>query len=200
MGRENPYRRALQVLQSVAWVEGLPAPFDAGSIQFSPVAAKAWRACVDVVAGLPITDEPMSIQQRLALRFEWTASRIAGDVEGKAVWQWLNPPDAAWVSQGELAELEGAAAMWDLEGTDTADPADETEAAAQQLQHVEINVPSVDAVAAVVRAIQKASSDRKANVNVTEICRKIAAEYHCEHASLRAQYYTWKKRQKKTPE
>ncbi|MGV2341537.1 MAG UNVERIFIED_CONTAM: hypothetical protein LVR18_48725 [Planctomycetaceae bacterium] len=52
MGKENPYRRALQVLQSVAWVEGLPAPFDAGSIQFSPVAEEAWRACVDVVAGL----------------------------------------------------------------------------------------------------------------------------------------------------
>lgn len=184
MGKENPYRRALQVLQSVAWVEGLPAPFDAGSIQFSPVAAKAWRACVDVVAGLPITDEPMSIQQRLALRFDWTASRIAGDVEGKAVWQWLNPPDAAWVSQGELAELEGAAAMWDLDGNDTADAADEIGTKVEPVEHPKIKLPTNPDISAAVNEIERVGRD---NANISEICRQIASKSGANPESLRSQ-------------
>jgi hypothetical protein len=190
MGKENPYRRALKVLRSVAWVEGLPALFDAGSIQFSPVAAKAWRACVDVVAGLPIADEPMSIQRRLALRFDWTASQIVGDVNGKAIWRWLNPPDAAWVSQGELAELEGAAAMWDLEGNDTADAADETRIRVEPVEHPKIKLPTDPAVAEVLNALQEAKEPKP---KIRHVCREIAEKYKLNSESLRTSVNRWRR-------
>ena len=111
----NPFSRALEVLRSVAWVEGQEPPFDVSGIEFSPVAAEAWRRCCDVVAELPIGKNFMSISRRLQLRFDRAESKIVSAGTAGVVWRWQNPPVGPWVTDPELAELQGMAAMWELD-------------------------------------------------------------------------------------
>jgi len=145
MNEENPYARAVAVLQGLAWVEGTPEPFPLGSA-FDPQAAKSWGLCVDAVAALPDEGGPLGIASRLKTRFSGTHSSPAGEVNGRLVWRWEGCPGEPWVSAAEIAALQRMAFVWDQQTAAAAPAAAEpVAAAALSADHSPVNAKQLAA-------------------------------------------------------
>lgn len=192
----NAYSKAFSILSRLAWIDGTLPGFDIDNVAFSPVAAESWRQCCAAVADLPADESglSLSIVATLQTRFDASVSRIVSADSSGVIWRWLNAPVGPWITQGELLELRGLAtlqaelsknAVSELSTTGVEQP--------EQVERCKIKLPTDEAICAVWNeCLKTAASD----LNVTEICRRIAEQYGQNAESLRTQFNRWKRQNK----